>query len=271
MTINEKSIKILKKVFPEHTDQLRTDLVQINNIILNLESSLLKKAADSFKLDEDYMSSEQYQEIAKELRKFRELVRLNVGETFWDEEDELDNTEDFDKNDFDEEDQLDNRDDVCSESLEFSLNLKNDNSSNFDEEDSDHEANEEIKIMTLNHNIKKNKLAYSQPIFFEIYNTKYFVKHWRDILRKTLSIIYAKDPKKFLSNFPEKLKGRKRSYVSFSNQNLHTPRLIDGTNIYVESNLSAESIFNLLNEIVKLSRVNSESFKICIKTNDKSE
>ncbi len=88
-----------------------------------------------------------------------------------------------------------------------------------------------------------------QASAFYFLNHKYEVNSWKEVLIKLCEIIYKKHDREF--NKVLSLKGRKRKYFSFNKKDLFKPQLIPSSNIYVETNFSANNIkkicFDLLN------------------------
>ncbi|MEK6531495.1 MAG: type I restriction endonuclease [Deltaproteobacteria bacterium] len=82
------------------------------------------------------------------------------------------------------------------------------------------------------------------PTSFMINNKKIIVKYWIDMLTEVCNFLYNNRQ----SNFEQKvcsLKGRKRVYFSRNRDELREPMQIKNSGIYVESNLSANNIVRL--------------------------
>lgn len=95
---------------------------------------------------------------------------------------------------------------------------------------------------------------------FSFKGRSYKVRFWKDILFKlcdTLISIHGSDFDKTLS-----LVGRKRPYFTRNEYELRIPRRINKTDIYVETNLSANSIVGLCRDLVSLFGYSSTDFNI---------
>lgn len=85
---------------------------------------------------------------------------------------------------------------------------------------------------------------------FTFNNKKYAVNSWKNLLRTICEQVYylhSKDFAKVLS-----LKGTKKPYFTLNANELRLPEKIEGTNIYVETNLSANSITSLCEDVLSL-------------------
>jgi hypothetical protein len=111
---------------------------------------------------------------------------------------------------------------------------------------------------------KTTKVSYSGKIVssFTFNNETCEVRFWRDVLVRISEILsqnHRKDFNKVLS-----LKGRKRPYYTLDETLLRLPVRIKGTNIYVESNLSANSIVKLCYDVISLFGYSKKNLKISV-------
>ncbi len=89
---------------------------------------------------------------------------------------------------------------------------------------------------------------------------RYEVRFWKDFLCTLARVLKEKHPDAF-----EKvllLRGKKRPYFSRRPSDLRIPELIEGTDIYVETNQSASSIVQLCRELVRLFGYREEDLQI---------
>lgn len=85
---------------------------------------------------------------------------------------------------------------------------------------------------------------------FVFYNKKYEARSWKQLLLGVcdeINNLHKKDFEKVLS-----LKGRKRPYFTKNANELRVPEKIKGTDIFVETNLSANSIVSLCEDVISL-------------------
>lgn len=109
--------------------------------------------------------------------------------------------------------------------------------------------------------------THKRPAAFKINETKESTKDWKEVLLKTLAIVAEKDIQT-LNNFttlPE-MQGKKVPYFSkHPNSKMRKPLKIEGADIYVETNLSANGIRNLLIKVLKQYNIPMNSYKIYLR------
>lgn len=89
------------------------------------------------------------------------------------------------------------------------------------------------------------------PVSFVFNNKKITIRYWVDILTEVCNYLYTNHQ----NNFEQKvssLKGRKRVYFSRNKDELRVPMQIKTSGIYVESNLSANSIVKFSENLAAL-------------------
>lgn len=87
-------------------------------------------------------------------------------------------------------------------------------------------------------------------VSFVFKGTRYEVRSWKDMLIEICNILVNTHRNSFDQVL--KLVGRKRPYFTKSPSELRNPTKVNGTDIYVEINLSANSIVKLSNDILSL-------------------
>jgi len=119
---------------------------------------------------------------------------------------------------------------------------------------------------------KEEKIEYKRKGFtgkkiisFSFQNNSYPVKNWRGLLESISQVIQNKHTSEFDKVLS--LKGRKRYYFSRNANDLRLPLKIKGTDIYYESNLSANSIVKLCNELLNIFGYDTDSVKINMQNN----
>jgi len=78
---------------------------------------------------------------------------------------------------------------------------------------------------------------------FYFRGAKYQVRSWKDLLIKLCELINASDKDEFEKAL--KIVGRRRPYFTRSANELRSPQKINGTNLFVETNLSANNIVKI--------------------------
>ncbi len=123
------------------------------------------------------------------------------------------------------------------------------------------EKNEKIVLepskSTLHPHSKKLAVPYRKEIYtgksiasFVFKGTRYEVRSWRDMLMEICNIMVNAHRNSFEQVL--NLVGRKRPYFTKSPGELRSPERVNGTDIYVEVNLSANSIVKLSRDILAL-------------------
>jgi len=95
---------------------------------------------------------------------------------------------------------------------------------------------------------------------FYFRGTKYEVQSWRDMFIQLISLVYTYhdiDFDKVLT-----LKGRKRPYFTYNANELRALQKISNTNIFVETNLSANNIVKICFDLLAIFGYSQRDLKI---------
>lgn len=126
--------------------------------------------------------------------------------------------------------------------------------------------NDYLVDMEVEHTLYED-FTYKRPCAFKIEETKIDVVDWKDVLVESINYLAKKDPniiKSFIGD--PKMNGKKVIY--FSEHKLPTMRSgrkVNEANIYVETNLSANGIRNLLMKVLNKYNVKINDYKIYLK------
>lgn len=93
---------------------------------------------------------------------------------------------------------------------------------------------------------------HKRPCAFMIENKKIGANSWKEVLSETCKYLSLKNKdilEKIVIN--EEIKGRKRSLFSVTNKQMFSPEKLKYINGYVETNLSADGIRNLIKKLLK--------------------
>jgi len=85
---------------------------------------------------------------------------------------------------------------------------------------------------------------------FTFRGTRYEVRSWKEMLIQTCNIMLTAHRDRFEEVL--NLVGRKRPYFTKNSNELRSPEIINGTDIYIEVNLGADSIAKLSRDIISL-------------------
>ncbi len=95
---------------------------------------------------------------------------------------------------------------------------------------------------------------------FKLEGKIYNANTWKEMLIKVCSIMYKKHKKDFKKIFS--LRGDKRPYFSINPKDLRLPGKIEGTNIYVETNINANFAVRLTRKVIAMFNGNEKDFRI---------
>ncbi|WP_245566490.1 hypothetical protein [Tuberibacillus calidus] len=117
----------------------------------------------------------------------------------------------------------------------------------------------------IEHTLYEN-FTYKRPFGFRISNQEIIeVKTWQEMLIKICEILIAVDENKFMSfEHNPNMNGKKRKYFSKNDKGMNKPKLI-GDKIFIETNISANSIRNLVLKLLKEYGSKSSEFKVYLR------
>ncbi|WP_315080562.1 hypothetical protein [uncultured Clostridium sp.] len=93
---------------------------------------------------------------------------------------------------------------------------------------------------------------FKRPISFKLKDNEMKVSTWIDVFLLTCEILCKIDSQIFKSFIYDKnMNGRKKSYFSVSKNNIRKPRKLECADIYIESNLSANSIKQIIIKMLR--------------------
>lgn len=104
---------------------------------------------------------------------------------------------------------------------------------------------------------------HKRPCAFVIENKRIEANNWKEILIETCNYLSEKN-KKNLEDIVinEKIKGRKRSLFSVTKKQMFSPEKLKYINGYVETNLSADGIKNLVKKLLKIYEISLNKYYI---------
>ncbi|MBB6696666.1 hypothetical protein [Clostridium algidicarnis] len=109
--------------------------------------------------------------------------------------------------------------------------------------------------------------THKRPCAFKIGEEKIEVRDWKDTLVKTIEYLAKKDMK-LLKSFPDspKMNGKKVIYFSrVELPNMRAPRKIKSGELYIETNLSANSIRNIIIKALSKYNIKLNNYKVYLK------
>ena len=120
--------------------------------------------------------------------------------------------------------------------------------------------------MEIEHNLYED-LTHKRPCAFKIEGTRVEIKDWKGALVQTINYLAKKDPS-IVRSFVDDSKMNGKKVIYFSRVKLPTMRAareIKYANIYIETNLSANGIRNLLIKMLNKYNIKLSDYKIYLK------
>ena len=150
--------------------------------------------------------------------------------------------------------------------------LEEDIKSEVIEEDDDDDDNQNTanKINYEKYRVDENvayniytDFTYKKPAAFSINGKKYYVRKWQDLFIKTCEILVELNSEKFRAfTNDDTIQGRIRKYFSFDGRDIKKPKRIKGTNVFVETNLSANNIRNIIVNMLERYNIPKTQYQI---------
>ncbi|WP_294378262.1 hypothetical protein [uncultured Clostridium sp.] len=109
--------------------------------------------------------------------------------------------------------------------------------------------------------------THKRPIAFELLNKKYNVRDWKDMLLQTCNAV-SEINKEIIMSFPDnqRMNGKKVTYFAYNkNDIVRAPRKIDNIDLFVSTNHSANSIRNIIMNILREYKISMNDFKIYLR------
>lgn len=123
------------------------------------------------------------------------------------------------------------------------------------------EAEKKVDLPKIKIGTETNESYISKSVTaFNFKGTRYEVRFWKDILIKICNLMSSMHRNNFERVL--NLQGRKRPYFTKNSNELRIPKKIKGTDIFVEINLSANSIVKMCLDVLSLFGYSKEDFTI---------
>lgn len=104
---------------------------------------------------------------------------------------------------------------------------------------------------------------YMRPAAFSLDGVRYPARLWKLVLLKTCELLWEKNHSIFENFVDDKfMRGKTRTYFSRDKETMGKPELVNGTEIFVETNLSANSIRDLIVKMLDKYRIPHATYQI---------
>lgn len=112
------------------------------------------------------------------------------------------------------------------------------------------------------HSLYEN-LAHKRPFAFQLNQNKYEVKTWIEVLVKTSEFLISNNAEIFAQFEKDpKMNGKKSKYFSKDTVGLRKPVKLNGIELFMETNMSANSIRNLIVKMLQRYNYKSADFTL---------
>ncbi len=105
--------------------------------------------------------------------------------------------------------------------------------------------------------------THKKPAAFSLFGVKYPARQWKMVFAKICELLYAKD-RGIFESFPSdiSMQGTKRKYFSHDDVGMLKPLKIVGTDVFVETNLSANNIRNIIIDMLERYEIPKSVFQV---------
>ena len=111
-----------------------------------------------------------------------------------------------------------------------------------------------------------DSLTHKRPAGFELMGHRYEATDWKSVLVQTCELLAATD-KTLFESFPRDrtMQGRKVPYFSEKPAGLRSPKAINGTGVYLMTNLSANQIRNAIGRMLQKYGIRVRDYKVYLR------
>lgn len=108
--------------------------------------------------------------------------------------------------------------------------------------------------------------THKRPAGFEIYGVRQDAKDWKDVFVSTCEVLARKDSATFETFVNDKnMQGRKVSYFCKDPKGIRAPRKVDGTDVFVMTNMSANQVRNVVERMLRKYGIKINDYKLFLK------
>jgi hypothetical protein len=235
----EKIFEFIQKETPSHAEEMWSAIDLLSNTLENTQSAIngtLPKLA----IKREYDKANEYISISKEMAEIIDIINEYIKKYALNIEELNEVVIEDDETDEDTE----NSDNEV-QSSEDKINYEK------------YRVNEEVAYNLY------TDFTHKKPAAFSLDGEKYPARQWKLIFTRTCELLFQKN--KYIFNafaLDKDMQGKKRSYFSTMPENILKPKKIVGTDIYVETNLSANNIRNIIIDMLDKYRIPKSTYQI---------
>lgn len=221
----EEILKIIKEDFPDKSIDISESLGLLMDTIDDVMNRINEKIGQSYS-NRDFSTIEKYTTLGKAINSYENKIDEIINFTIIEE------------------------DEITEENTEGDITKI---LPNYDEYVVDNK---------VEHTLYEN-FTHIRPFGFRINDSEFIeVKTWQEMLLKTCDMFISIDSEKFLNFENNKtMNGKKNKYFSINEQKLRKPEKV-ADKIYIETNMSGNSIRNLIVKILKEYGIKVNNYKV---------
>lgn len=227
----EKMLEYINRELPAHAEEMWSAIDLLSNTIENTRCAI-DGALGKLSSDREYSKASEYMQMSQELAEVLDIIR-EYNKKYVLIEDEAHNVPTEDE----EDEELENSGEK--------INYEN------------YRVNEEVSYNLY------TDFTHKKPAAFSLEGKKYPARKWQYVFMQTCEILAQKDAMLF-STFvnDDTMQGRTRIYFSTERDEIRKPKKIKGTNIFVETNLSANNIRNIIVNMLERYNISKNQYQI---------
>lgn len=227
----EKILEFVDKEVPGHAVEVRSAMELLTNAVENTRCAI-DGAVGKLATKREYNKANEYIQMSQELAEVVDLLNNYNKKYTLIQDEKLD---------------VPTEDDVQDEIEEVSEKI------NYEK----YRVDEEVAYNLY------TDFTHKKPAAFSIDGKKYPARKWQYVFVQTCELLVKKDPEIFNTFVMDgMMQGRSRAYFSLVPEDIRKPKKIVGTNIYIETNLSANTIRNIIINMLEKYNISKTSYQI---------
>ncbi|MBN1042770.1 hypothetical protein DVW07_11950 [Clostridium botulinum] len=228
--INEELYDFLNKNFPKCANDLKEGIELLENVVQSTIDIIEEKSGEIIKKERDFSKADEYRKKESILN----VIALKL------------------------------------QGIMDNLNIETELDENLTIEEKEEKEipnyNEYLVDSNVQHTLYED-FTHKRPVAFELNGKKHDVRDWKDMLLQTCNIISTID-KELIMSFPknERMNGKKVTYFAYKEEDIvRAPRKLENLDLYVSTNHSANSIRNIVINILREYKISVSAFKIYLR------
>lgn len=233
---SDELFEFLNTKFPMHSNDLKESLQLLENVLQTTIDSIEDKSNEIVKTQRNFLEANKYRQKENSLH----IITMKLQEI-------------IDKLEIEAEE-------------EYSEELINETNNQSYEDKATPNYSKYLVDTNIQHTLYED-FTHKRPVAFQLREEKYFIKDWKEMLLQICNILSEVD-KNLMMSFPNnpQLNGKKVTYFAFKEEDIiRAPRKLKDLNLYVATNHSANSIRNIIINILRAYKIPLTDFKVYLR------